>query len=51
MNKPGGIDKPITFVLKEQSSNEIQCNCFTYFVHRSFPRVDFSTSSFEQPVY
>ena len=23
MNKPGGIDKPITFVLKEQSSNEI----------------------------
>ena len=29
MNKPGGIDKPITFVLKEQSSNEIECHCFT----------------------
>ena len=29
MNQPGGTDKPIAFALKEQSSNEIQCNCFS----------------------
>ena len=29
MNKHAGIDKPITFFLKEQSSNEIQYNCFS----------------------